>query len=301
MPRGYRRHSLAIVGWLILAFGSPPDREQLPNKGSSAERIEHSLEEVAASQKRLADIASKPDKNEAPCDPSQADFGSDLCAQWKAANAASASAFWTWAGFLISLIGTIGVIVSLFFTWDALRLAREAAKDGDASLAIAERNAKATMRSVALAQENGERSLRAYVFVETFETEDFEIGKPGKFTITFRNIGQTPASDLIIWNQLDLYPIDADESVFVPELREGTSNSPLGQGNGVVGHFISGRNINDTMWEGFVSGKAEFVAFGKLGYTDVFGIARETTFRFRAKGGSTAVKFVVAPKGNHYT
>jgi hypothetical protein len=128
MPRGYRCIVLAAVGWLILSAAQPPqpNRKQPPEDAQA--EISNSLKNIAASLRE----ANKPSDLDQKCDPPENKRTSDLCAQWKAADAADSAANATWLfGALGSLIG----VLTLAAAFTASRWAKEAAKAARESLA----------------------------------------------------------------------------------------------------------------------------------------------------------------------
>jgi hypothetical protein len=84
-----------------------------------------------------------------PCDRPKGKDESDLCAQWKSANAAEDSAFWTKLGFWVGVIG------SALLLWQIM-LTRQAVEDtSEATVAMRDANE--------IARENMEKQLRAYL------------------------------------------------------------------------------------------------------------------------------------------
>ncbi len=136
-----------------------------------------------------------------PCHNPNSEGESDLCAQWKAANAAEDSAFWTKWGFWIAVIG------SSFLLWQIM-LTREAVKDtGDATRAMRQANeiAKIGADAAAKAFRLQAASSRPLVIFDIenalFEGPPFEgpWGDPKhrldhhiSSTFSFKNIGSQP-------------------------------------------------------------------------------------------------------------
>jgi hypothetical protein len=80
------------------------------------------LGNIAATYDRQAEDARRsPDKH--PCQPGQDNRESDLCAQWKAADAADRAAWWSRYSGALSLIGLIGVAGALLLTVQSNRIA----------------------------------------------------------------------------------------------------------------------------------------------------------------------------------
>lgn len=100
MLRGYRLFVLTIG--LILAAASPPKNGdgQQP-KQSAQPKVEQSLADMAATLRE----ANKPSGLEKPCGEGEDSRESDLCAQWKAADAAKSSARAAW------LFGALGTLI----------------------------------------------------------------------------------------------------------------------------------------------------------------------------------------------
>lgn len=64
---------------------------------------------------------------EAPnCGPSQYDSKAELCAQWKAADAAANSAWWAWVSGLATIVSSGAVLIAIGLTFQANRIARHA-------------------------------------------------------------------------------------------------------------------------------------------------------------------------------
>ena len=125
MLRGYRG-IIAAVG-LVLAsptYGQERKGDQPQAKGNSPSQFDH----IAAPIEKLP-------KTEAPdrgCQPGQDDRYSDLCAQWKAADAATESASWTFWTFIASLVGLSIGGGTLVAAWLAARWAKKAADHTEA-------------------------------------------------------------------------------------------------------------------------------------------------------------------------
>lgn len=106
MSRGYRCIILALVGIVLIGAGEPPKGGPQSDQFKEQREIAASLREISATLKR----ASEPDQSTEPCDPDKPNRKSDLCAQWKAADAAANAAE---AGWLQVWIGTVGVGIGL--------------------------------------------------------------------------------------------------------------------------------------------------------------------------------------------
>ena len=195
MLRGYRCIIFAIVGWLVLAAAeAPPKVKGEQQRSTSKEKIQPALDSIAASLKD----AQKPGKLDQPCAPGSEDRNSDLCAQWKAADAAQSSSLATWI--FGSLGGVIGSL-TLAAAWSAAKWAKSAAVETKRSANISE-------EGLAEAKEANWYSRRPWITYDTIEhafvNGDAPESPEGKihgydgleFAITIKNFGNSPAISL---------------------------------------------------------------------------------------------------------
>lgn len=120
-----------------------------------------------------------------PCFPGQDDRMSDLCAQWKAADAATSAARATWLfGFLGSGIGLLTFFAALY----AALYAKEAASE-------TRRGAEASEGQLALARKLDEIEVRPLIFPDRV-TGQFVGTNRIRSTVYLRNYGRMPAKRL---------------------------------------------------------------------------------------------------------
>jgi hypothetical protein len=192
------------------------------------------------------------------CERGEENRQSDLCAQWKAADAAYDAARWAMWSLVLAIIGTAALFATLYWTRKAVHVAMKATTDASTALAIAERNAQAATDQVAVARETALKQLRAYVGVSaanyTFQLHPDGTGGFGA-GLEVLNSGQTPAYRFRHIGVLNLrgFPSDMPD----PGLPEGNTHTlfqgmktyinmglPLnadqiaGLQNGVLGLFI---------------------------------------------------------------
>lgn len=131
MLRSYRSIVVATC-WLILA--ASPEQHPGPAAQSQSEKaVVQSLNEIAASLKE----ASHPPQADAGCKQGADNRQSDLCAQWKAADAAKESADWTRRAYWLALVGALTGALTLLAAGAAAWYAREAARHTDRAANIA--------------------------------------------------------------------------------------------------------------------------------------------------------------------
>jgi hypothetical protein len=186
MPRGYRCIILAVVGWLVLA-ASPPDNRTTRENQRGQQSAQQSLSDITASLKE-ANKSPQPDPG---CEQGKDNRSSDLCAQWKAADAAEKSATWTrrtfWPALFGVVIGGLTLAAAAFAAWWAKRAAEE------------------TKRGAEEAKRSADTAVKNYEAFIKFESPMLDVdfvkltvvwvnGKPqaiARFAI--RNIGRSPA------------------------------------------------------------------------------------------------------------
>lgn len=122
MSRGYRCILIALVGWLSLAAQQPAANTQ---ESETSTNLSKAAPQVAAPPVQTVKPVESP-KLERPCESGNDDRESDLCAQWKAADAARDAADWTRWGAIIGIIGTVGLLWTLFYTARGTRAAIDA-------------------------------------------------------------------------------------------------------------------------------------------------------------------------------
>ena len=194
MFRAYWGIIAAIAGLVLLGAAEVP---RLPAK---AEQQQTTIvqSEAALSAVPVVTEATKiieaPQKKE-PCVSGRYSSSDDLCAQWKAADAARDAANWTWWQLWLSALGVLGLGATLWFNFRALRLAEGASRETKDALAIAERNADAATSHVRVAEDTAKRQLRAYLNIKRVKISDFD-NFPLRVDVQIVNHGQTPAYDL---------------------------------------------------------------------------------------------------------
>lgn len=145
---------VVVVGVTLLAFGSlaQADTKKSPPEVPSKVEITGRVD--------VSDVTQRPaDPTQQPCDPPQNVRSSDLCAQWKAADAARDSATWSMVSAIVS---TVTLFAIGFGFWQT--------------------------------QDTQQREYRAYLkpVIKGIEADDKSVG----VLATVENYGRTPAFDL---------------------------------------------------------------------------------------------------------
>lgn len=163
-----------VVAGLLVGAAPPPNERAQAEQAQAARDLTNAVEALSRNVAEQSK-AGQPSELERPCEPGQDSRGSDLCAQWKAADAAREAARWTFWSMLVGVAGVLGLVLNLRQGRAALAKAREANE---------------------IARESAERQLRAYVYVSRVEVRDIKPGYRAIHKILLTNAGQTPAYDL---------------------------------------------------------------------------------------------------------
>lgn len=286
MHRGYRLALCAVFGFLSLAAGPQPGSGDQAEGADSQERIARSLEAIAAAQGE----AVKPTEENRPCPATYDNPESDLCAQWKAANAASDSALWAMLGVLVGCVSLGGI----YYTF------RETRRTADAAIAAV----GATKSGNDIAADTAIHQLRAYVYIKTSE----HALSPSKLdpttsdiTISYKvhNFGQTPARKSKAVAVACVGPFPLQE--LLPELPKRTALWDLPPGH-EGGDALTMRDVPQATITALSSGRITLWIHGEITYEDYTGEARVTKFRMFSKGDVfRAGMFRTADEGNEAT
>ena len=177
MHGSYRRIIIAAVGWLILTGQTGQPRH---NNTATEAQAEQGLNNIAAA----IEHANKPEKSDPGCDPRKEDRHSDLCAQWKAADAARNS-------FVLGIFGAAIGFATLLAAGFAAMYAKEAALHTQAG-------AEAAKEALAHARLISDAELRPYLFIEKMEMKDVDpdFSSLKRVEAVLKNYGITPARNI---------------------------------------------------------------------------------------------------------
>lgn len=273
MSRGYRIIILATVGWLILASAPTPSDKSQYKQTETSKAVPESAQSIAVSLSGPVEVIQRPEAKP-PCGPRKYSSDDDLCAQWKAADAATDGARWSFWSLILAAVGTIGVLISLYYTRKAVLAAEDATRDADLALAIAERNANAAALQVETFQKNARLQLRAHLSAKSLRVDDGEkYGRSGPcMALEIVNYGQTPAllttikfTALWICGEVTETLYD-EEAVFDTFVYRGTPIIiPI-----------------DIEWDMSVEEQGHFLAIGALRFRDAFDAKRINSFFFNS-------------------
>ena len=274
MLRGYRLY-IAALG---LVLTSPSyGQERQADKDNPERNTPSQLGRIAAAIEKQP-IASAPDGG---CQPGQDDRQSDLCAQWKAADAAAESARWNFWTFIASIIGIIVGGGTLFAAWRAAHWAKEAAKHTETSALEGKRAADAAEKSVAETQRIGEAQVRCYPSIA--KANYVIVDDKAMLNLWVRNSGSSPASQLHCVARFCILRSELNTIRYVEHVPERfvwhyivASDAEL-QVRPVIGPY----GLDEAEWGDLGSGKSLYLeAEVTINFVDVFGTSSSLTEYF---------------------
>jgi len=276
--------ALAVATQLL---ASPP-KDSTSKQKESAEQVPANAGERADPPVQRRDESPKAEK---PCAKGQDDRSSDLCAQWKAADAAELSAIWTirtfWLGVGGLFVGFFTLMAAVAAAWFARNAAVEAAKSAQAgadaviaaseanklaereykwarkeargsarntetALAASLRSADSAHRHAEVAADTARKQLRAYILVDEIVVVNFGQNQIPTFSGKIINHGQTPAHDVQITSKVEVQYIDRDRH----EIKFGPGVSGR-KSSGILGrdkNFSFNRNPSSPLAPGHFDG-----------------------------------------------
>jgi hypothetical protein len=221
MLRGYRGTIVALAGLVLLGAGPPKaDGNQPPD--APLQQVNPALNKIATA---LGE-ANKPSTLEQPCLEGEDQRSSDLCAQWKAADAAKSASVATW---IFGAIGTLIGSLTLAAAWSAAKWARQAAEQtkraadvaeaatagAGAALSIASQSALAAETSAAAAL----LAQRPWLVINLSNPEPIQDGGDMLqtiITVEAVNIGNSPAVRYVLASALMVVPRFSNHDAALP-------------------------------------------------------------------------------------
>lgn len=272
MLRGYRCIVLAVG--IALACANHADAKGDDKEPDTQQAITDSLDKIAATYDKQTKRSESPDKQAEPCKPGDDRRYSDLCAQWKAADAAADSAWWAWAGGLIGIGSLAGVFIALTLAFHSNWIARDSAK----------------------------RQLRAYLAVDECSISTFPDDGCIIMQLRLKNCGQTPAQKVRVMAESFAapFPLEQDRPFLPVEVDGGVS---IGPGMDIsCAKSLRTPDVYAAIANA-ITRVGSFYIQGVCEYVDAFGITRKTYFRYAFAGVSGTDGLVMQPtkEGNDAT
>ena len=210
-----------------------------------------------------------PDNYQTPCDNPKSETDSDLCQQWRMAEAAEEMADWTLGQLISTSVEVVLIFIAIGVALYAGYWARRAAKAGDKTVKVASIAVQDT-------RESNERQLRAYVCNRAVGWKRARDEATKQFTgfavkIDWENCGTTPASRCLGYTNSSLFPEDTLPSDFAyPDATSGRSQVTE------MGYIGPGQQIHSTLYFDpadikLVAQKKRYLfVWGWLEYDDIF-------------------------------
>jgi hypothetical protein len=225
MSRSYWVLVFALVG--LTSCQLPPWQRANQEQEQSTKAIQRALEEITGLLKDQA----KPDVTTQPCKQSEDKRNSDLCAQWKAADAGSDAAKAAW------LFGIFGCLIGGFTLVAAVKAAQYAKNAAEHT----RRGADAAFEAVNLAQQaldetkaTNVATTRPYVFFMGTDKPGSQFERDAKHSFAFKNYGQTPALN-----------VNIQINYAIVKRPIGDFGVPLEGSKGIYGTIAPGAEVND--------------------------------------------------------
>ncbi len=270
MLRGYRGILAALAG-LALLSANHAYAQRGGEQPQAQQSVAASLQHIASSVDQATERAKSADQEEQPCGPRQYGSHADLCAQWKAADAAADSAWWAWAAGVLGIISLAGVFIAIGLTAHSNWIARDTAR----------------------------RQLRAYVTVTDVQFRPTPENAV-RASVNFKNSGTTPATDLTV--HLTIHVMRWDEYVDDPLPNKAAEwvKSTAVVGGGGDAQISNDQPLNAGVSTHVVFTRDCLIAQGFIAYRDIFKKPQRTDFKYFSDATTRSLGHgvVAAPTGN---
>lgn len=222
MPSRYWGALFAAIGLAFTAFGlgayvtalSYPEPDRYQSYGEAGED-----KSGTATPAKIASAVQK----HTPCENPESRDESDLCAQWRAANAAEESATWARIGFFAGLLGLVGLY------WQVVLTRRAVEDTSEATEAMREANEIAGL---------GARPWLAFVELKIawirFQRVGTNWSVSASVQVFIENTGGTPAKDVKILCHIAEYNNFARAHEYIKFIAEMHTSRQNGFSKGIV-------------------------------------------------------------------
>jgi hypothetical protein len=229
----YRSVITAIAGLILIGSSQPPKSSNQGSNTDTAAKINDAANSISSAIIQ----AGKSGEKDGGCQDRKDKRNSDLCAQWKAADAARDSAdfaFWT------LLISTFGTGLLIWTLWET--------------------------------RETSRRELRAYVkFSIPDQGLDLVAGKPIKIKLEIVNYGHTPAVKASFQHACGIGEPEWKWSADQTAIRNNDVSITLHRDSPVICEIQSHFMLSSEALQSISAGKSTIFARGTYFYDDVFG------------------------------
>jgi hypothetical protein len=147
---------------------------------------------------------------------------------------------------------------------------------------------RSTSKLVSGAEQTAQRQLRAYVHPDSISIYDGsslspprmdKINVPG-VVMTWRNTGESPAKDVVIWSKMAVFAIRSEAKIRPPASLQKQFPNTLGRGIPGNRSLWYKRALTAAQCEDIASGRLGIYFYGRIEYRDIFNKRRWTNFKF---------------------
>jgi hypothetical protein len=162
-------------------------------------------------------------------------------------------------------------------------------------------------------RKTAERQLRAYVLNGSASIIDGTNLDPKPFIdrtsqpgllFEIKNFGQTPALQLVHWNEMQVSPVSREASIQPPASLQNIAPMVLGPGQTSSRYRWLDRSLSVQEIDGIKSGLYAIYVYGRIEYVDVFHTKRWSVYKLKYTNGAWppigpgAVSMLFCPDGN---
>jgi len=138
---------------------------------------------------------------------------------------------------------------------------------------------------------------RAWITVKGVELSLIKEGQPVKAQIVFRNSGKSPALDVVICNNINIYKIPPPDPMPYGGYDGPTSRGVIGPDSDVSNFISKKEKLSSQELRAILHRKAAIYVYGHVEYRDIFRCKRNTEYCFVNKPGT--LNFDACPNNNN--
>ena len=217
----YRSVVVALVGLILI--GAAPNKDGI-NQGDQSASQKAETDQLKAIVTAIKE-SNRPPKPDNGCKAGKDDRSSDLCAQWKAADAAKDAAWWTFVAAITTVIGVIVGGFTLVAAGFAAWYAKQAADHTQSGAQAALESVTATKEATAIAREIGRAQVTSYVSVKGVQIYFEKMGLIPHIAFSLVNAGSSPAIKPEVKVSIAMNALDKSPVVWEPELKASPSQA----------------------------------------------------------------------------
>jgi hypothetical protein len=236
----------AVLGLLVLC-GQHPVAAVKSEELQTDRRVGDALENIAQTYSEQTKRAENASESQ-PCEAGDDKRDSDLCAQWKAADAAEKAASWAafagWFGGLSFLGVVVAIVVAFHSNW--------------------------------IARDTARRQLRAYMILKDATFQNRGVGEAAVCILRIENTGSTPAYGVRTSHLYKILDASPEIPSFKPVSIVNGSVSDIGPGNNIAVTIKVDESDNIRFWSDISNGEKIIIFSCSVTYDDIYGIRHET-------------------------